>query len=542
MDALHRRILTAIALGPVAGTTGCGFVDADPADTTPELRSAAEAMPDAGDTLDEHGTPRIAGTSMMGAWMPDHLGVVWVLGAAPGAEVVLEGSLAAGSDRSIRSLRDVDDTRVLATARADAEGRATIKFRMPDVPGDVVAMDVRTTPSKRRDLTRLAKRPYQALVPRAELAHPGIEPSGPMPAADWGLWLPSFYRVCIPDVMLPDERCTPAEQVTGWRPYELAAFAFDRPLGPEIGLDVCGLELQQDAQCCYVMERFTATPGEPPPATCVPEVTDTAPAFDTQNWGGGWGWYSGLGRPLTTEDGPRLARAQASSGWTHTGLDLDAFPARARARAASQWTRAALAEHASVASFARFTLELLAVGAPADLVARASRAQADEVRHAREAFEVAGALSGVAVGPDALDLSGALPTSTSLADLVRATVIEGCVHETISAAQVAEAARCAGPHALRDVLQRTADDEGEHAALAWATVRWALTIDPSLADVVRDAFDEALHQGALPDDDDDALAVLGVLSPRRQAEVAGHVATTIVRPSAEALLASVGRA
>ena len=55
------------------------------------------------------------------------------------------------------------------------------------------------------------------------------------------------------------------------------------------------------------------------------------------------------------------------------------------------WTTAARAEHASVASFARFTLQLLHLGAPADLVADAQQAALDEVRHARLCFGVASA-------------------------------------------------------------------------------------------------------------------------------------------------------
>ena len=89
-----------------------------------------------------------------------------------------------------------------------------------------------------------------------------------------------------------------------------------------------------------------------------------------------------------------------------TGLQLDATPSQdveltpERARAwsreltevaqslteglrqslAREWLRAASFEHASIASFNRFSLELLVLGAPADLVDRANRAALDEVR------------------------------------------------------------------------------------------------------------------------------------------------------------------
>ncbi|MCA9546694.1 MAG: ferritin-like domain-containing protein, partial [Myxococcales bacterium] len=54
-----------------------------------------------------------------------------------------------------------------------------------------------------------------------------------------------------------------------------------------------------------------------------------------------------------------------------------------RARLADHWTRQALAEHASVASFARFALHLMAVGAPPDLLVATHQAGLDEIEHAR---------------------------------------------------------------------------------------------------------------------------------------------------------------
>ena len=55
---------------------------------------------------------------------------------------------------------------------------------------------------------------------------------------------------------------------------------------------------------------------------------------------------------------------------------------------ARKWLAAALAEHASVASFSKFALELLAVGAPASLLQRAHQAALDEIRHAQLSFDV----------------------------------------------------------------------------------------------------------------------------------------------------------
>ena len=50
---------------------------------------------------------------------------------------------------------------------------------------------------------------------------------------------------------------------------------------------------------------------------------------------------------------------------------------------------------AEIASFARTSLDLLALGAPADLVAETHRAALDEIEHARIAYALASAFSGV---------------------------------------------------------------------------------------------------------------------------------------------------
>lgn len=68
----------------------------------------------------------------------------------------------------------------------------------------------------------------------------------------------------------------------------------------------------------------------------------------------------------------------------------------------------AIAEHASIASFARFLLKLLALGAPADLVADAQTAIDDERRHAEAAFGWASNFADRPMGPSQLDVADAL--------------------------------------------------------------------------------------------------------------------------------------
>ena len=64
--------------------------------------------------------------------------------------------------------------------------------------------------------------------------------------------------------------------------------------------------------------------------------------------------------------------------WRDLKSRCDALPDAARRAIAQHWTRAAQMEHASVAAFSRFSLQLLAVGAPPSLLEDAHRAALDE--------------------------------------------------------------------------------------------------------------------------------------------------------------------
>jgi hypothetical protein len=174
------------------------------------------------------------------------------------------------------------------------------------------------------------------------------------------------------------------------------------------------------------------------------------------------------GRPFLVGDETRHAPTAARADWC---ADL---PVGSRDEAlARAWLDDALAEHASIASFARFTLELLAHGAPSALVAAAQQAAADEVEHARLCFALARRYGGEALGPGPLDLTG-VSLGGSLGDAVLAAFREGCVGETLAALVAAEQLRVATDPEARACLARIAEDEARHAELAWRFVAWAL--------------------------------------------------------------------
>ncbi|CAE7468552.1 unnamed protein product, partial [Symbiodinium pilosum] len=204
------------------------------------------------------------------------------------------------------------------------------------------------------------------------------------------------------------------------------------------------------------------------------------------------GWVAG--RPYTDEHGPVFAPLAKSnrSCWTEpvTGLDENQqrISGAQRREAAQRWRVAALAEHASVASFARASLELMAVGAPADLLAATHEAALDEIRHAKVAFGLAQHFGEDGVAPGPLPV-GAVAVATSLPELAARTFAEGCAGETLSVAK-AQLELMSGRFLPEEeaALRAVYADEARHAALAWRTVAWALREDPApVAKVLRDA-------------------------------------------------------
>jgi hypothetical protein len=151
---------------------------------------------------------------------------------------------------------------------------------------------------------------------------------------------------------------------------------------------------------------------------------------------------------------------------------LDSTTARALAR---DWLRDAAEEHASIAAFARFTLHLLSVGAPPDLVLASQKAARDEVRHAEACFALARRYGGKSLGPAPLSLDGAM-TPMDLADIAALTAEEGCVGETLGALLAEELLSRDLDPVVHSTLARAnlAADEARHAELAWSFVAWAV--------------------------------------------------------------------
>jgi len=245
------------------------------------------------------------------------------------------------------------------------------------------------------------------------------------------------------------------------------------------------------------------------------------------------------GRPFLVSGEARVAELCGHADWASTGAcggELE-LAAEERALAAQHWARAALLEHASIAAFARFTLQLLQLAAPRELLEQSQLAMLDETAHARDCFDLASRYLQTAVGPGALPMQAALE-ETSLREITRLAFLEGCIGETVATIEAHEAHAGARDARVRQVLERIAADEQRHAELAWRFVRWALQLDPGLRTTLERelARIEAELAGASVVQATPELPAHGVLGAQRLEQVRRAALAEVVLPCARALL------
>jgi hypothetical protein len=255
------------------------------------------------------------------------------------------------------------------------------------------------------------------------------------------------------------------------------------------------------------------------------------------------------GRPFTQADGHLLAGLRdGDHGWAGDAASAEAdadLGAEERALLAAAWSQSALAEHASVASFARVALELMAVAAPAELVAEAHRAALDEVRHATVCFALAARYGQASVSPGPISFGGSVALRDELRSLAVATVLEGCVNETLAALLAAEQlARCSDAQ-VSAALATIAEDEARHAELAWRTVAWAMAtggepvraaVSAAFAGALRDVPAGFLAGPAAPRARSARLVAHGLLPDAQVRHLLAAALRDVVAPAATALL------
>jgi hypothetical protein len=187
---------------------------------------------------------------------------------------------------------------------------------------------------------------------------------------------------------------------------------------------------------------------------------------------------------------PPVSASTAANDWTKPLVDAaeidfddvlldEGVDDVTRAALAAQWRENGRTEHASVAAFARLTLDLMALGAPPALVAGAQRDALDEIRHAELCFALARSIDGKSESPSSFPDAARARTlsrirNVALAELAVDSLVDGALHEGVSARIVAKLARRAADPSIRAILKQIAADEGRHSAHGWDVVRFCL--------------------------------------------------------------------
>lgn len=259
------------------------------------------------------------------------------------------------------------------------------------------------------------------------------------------------------------------------------------------------------------------------------------------------------GRPFYVDGKARTAPIVDREGWSRQlAIEIDDLSPETREALAEAWALDGSYEHASIASFARFVLDLMAVGAPADLVTAAQSALSDEIQHARACFDLASTYAGQPRGPGAFSLDRAFEGKHDLISLALSTFEEGCVNETIAAIEAEVAYSLTELPLVRQTLGQIAADETRHATLAWDTLAWCISI---AGEPLREALGEhylALQQQAaseravlanLANADTTSINLThhGRLSKQTKTLIAAEVRRRLILPRLSALLGKPAR-
>ncbi|MGB1015723.1 MAG: ferritin-like domain-containing protein [Nannocystaceae bacterium] len=240
-----------------------------------------------------------------------------------------------------------------------------------------------------------------------------------------------------------------------------------------------------------------------------------------------------IGRPFLVAGEARVADTRCSPSQAATSPD----PAMA-----AHWQKIGRLEHASVASFARFLNQLLALGAPPELLAQTRAALSDEIRHTKLCLQMA-AQFGARVSLGKFNLGGAQAARVSRVTVARHLFAEACLGETVGVAQALESGSASTDPASVRVYTQIARDELRHAQLAWQALRWLL--DSATAEergqivaVTRGLLEATERQVERERPQQRGLKRLefGLLGPAAERETWRETLREVIRPSFEAIV------
>eukprot|EP01084_Bolivina_argentea_P131520 232129_1 len=137
-----------------------------------------------------------------------------------------------------------------------------------------------------------------------------------------------------------------------------------------------------------------------------------------------------------------------------------------------KWKQQALSEYASIATFSKFSLELMSIGAPLWFIELSNQASIDEIRHAKVSFDIA----NMYLNSEQCMISDVFPSHVVNIDadwnrISKDVVIGGCLGETLSAFKMIKNKY---GNIIDEYLYSMAMDEIKHSALAWVTIKWMI--------------------------------------------------------------------
>jgi hypothetical protein len=205
-----------------------------------------------------------------------------------------------------------------------------------------------------------------------------------------------------------------------------------------------------------------------------------------------------------------------------------------RAELARIWTERIDTEYRSITGFSTFSFDLIAAGAPVDLVAVCHRVCLDELRHTELAVRMVELYGGPEPPmPRGLSSLPADESLTAVAQACRSAILLSCLGETFACAELDMLRERTVCPAVRGVLSIFLADEIVHARVGWAWLGHAVpqasdqtraqaaaAVPGYVAAIARNLFGADGQPAAVAVTNDDAeLALHGVCSQREEQDL-----------------------
>ena len=250
-----------------------------------------------------------------------------------------------------------------------------------------------------------------------------------------------------------------------------------------------------------------------------------------------WLMGAGLGspgRPFRSRGKFLKAGSMNRNDWnTDVQINAEVLDAGTRKKLTNAWLEIAATEHASVATFSKLSLQLMALGAPPELLKTCQQAAMDEIEHARCCYSLASVYAGQTLGPTPFtELNGIQLEKITLEQLAIESLQDGCLMEGYFSAALYVAAEQAIDPALKTSLMNMAEDEARHAKLAWDILDWSLKSSTEIEAKIQNSLVNLPK--ALPIKHYDELALTtfeqqGFLSKKRQDDLYHSLLNSVTR-------------